>query len=997
MQPSASATRARVRPFYAFTASAALALSGLYAPATVQAQQASEIIDEVVVTGSYIRRSTADSASPLTVVDRLSIEQQGAIEITDLIARMPFNSGSTNATNAFSGDDASNGSGNFNLRNLGLGSTLVLLDGRRHVAANTDAGGNAYVDVSNLVPTIAIERVEVIKDGASALYGSDAVAGVVNLITRQNFEGMELSFDIRADQETWDQRDLTLGGIWGFGNDRGHLVIAAEYLDRDGQRMGDRIGDFEGTVPSSLGRSLLPLDQGSIGAFGALGDSDCELAGDVLGGSFRSPLTGQVSSPLEGLGGCMYDATAFFPVVGEEQRLLVNVNGHYRLNEHVEFYGSFGMADQEWSRQNSLFPLVRFPVIPGNSPGLVNELDRRGLTPADIGGGAVFFGRVLGGTPDTPFELRPVDTDTRAFRDEFRTVAGLRGDLPFIGESWTFDASFTYSERQNQTRNTDTRQQQLELAVGGLGGPNCNPVTGTPGSGNAGTGDCFFWNPMYSGSIDETGAPQSDPMLANPPELLDWMIGEIRTLVRNEQTVLDFVMTGDVFEMGNGYPLSIAMGAQMRRDEVSVDADADSNANNYSFIFGAPDWDGKETVWAAFVEALVPVTDRLELQLAARYEDFDDLGTSSFDPKATALFAATEDLTLRGSVGTSFRVGSLLQRQGTSTQLLNFEDPFSNAALAFRPTVTRGNPDLDPEEAFTWNLGLSWAPSSGALQGLSVDLDYYYYDYDNLITREGEVELVSRDIALRCPDGLNDAGASDFDPGLPLCGAQTGGPQSGQNVTIGDGIPDTVIRDDNLNFLRLEPTYVNAQSLKTDGLDFDVRYSFDVENIGNFTAGMQGTWTRRYDLTLPSGETVDGVGSRNSANSIGRSLPEWKVNWSLNWMRDRHSLFLMARYIDSYRDDQQADAQGNVGPILRSTTMGIDPQNRSIGSWTTWDLQYTYELPQTGFLPGGSRVSVGGVNIFDNRPPTVNTDMGFDATLHDARGAIWYARLAMEL
>jgi iron complex outermembrane receptor protein len=976
----------------------ALTLSAL-ALATSAAHAREGAVEEIVVTGSYISRSTLDSASPLAVVDRVEIEQQGAIEVTDLISRMPYNTGSTNATNSFSGGDASNGTGNFNLRNLGLGSTLVLLDGRRHVAQQTDAGGNAYVNVTTLVPTIAIQRIEVVKDGASALYGSDAVAGVVNLITRTDFEGIELQLDGRADQATWDQRDTTVGGIFGTGSDRGHLVASFEYLDRTGQLMADRPADFGNTVPSTLGRSFLMLNPAARADFGALGDSDCERANEIFGGgAFRSPLTGDpLAGLLDGNGGCLYDATGFFPVVGEEKRLLTHISGHYALNDTVELYGSFGYADQEWGRRNSLYPLVRFPVIPASSPGLLNELDRRGVDPASIGGGALFFGRVLGGTPATPDEFRPVDTDTRSFRNEYRTVAGVRGDLPMLGESWGFDASFTYSERENRTRNTDTRQQQLELAVRGFGGQNCDPLGETAGSGNFGSGNCYYWNPFYTGVFQSDGTLQTDPTLYNPPELINWMVGEIVSQVNSEQQVVDAVVSGDLFELPNGMPVSLAVGGQLRRDQLSVDNDADSNANNFSFIFGAADFSAKETAVAAFTELFVPITSNLDLQLAARYERFDELDDGSFDPKATLLFRPTDALAFRGSVGTSFRVGSLLQRFGTSTQLLNFQDEFSDAALAFRPAVTVGNPELQPEEALAFNLGFSWSPTGGALDGLSVDVDYYNYDYDNLITRENEVELVTRDAALRCPQGLNDAGAADYDPGLPLCGAQTGGPSAGEIISLGEGIPETVIRDENLNFLRLEPTFVNAQKLSTDGVDFNVSYDFSFGNLGAFTAAVQGTWTRTYDLTLPSGETFDGVGSRNASNTIGRALPEWKLNYSLAWNRDRHSLFVLARFTDSYEDDQQATAGGVVGPLLRARLIGRDPFERTIDSWTTWDLQYSYTLPQLGPVPDGARISVGGLNIFDERPPLVNNDMGFDPTAHDARGAIWYGRVTVQL
>ena len=137
---------------------------------------AEEVIEEIVVTGSYLKRSPETSPSPLAVVQQEAFENIGATEISDLVNTLPYNSGSTNQTSAFNGGDNSTGNTNINLRNLGLGSTLILVNGKRTVAANFDGQGNAYVDVSNLIPAIAIERMEVVLDGTSALYGSDAVA-----------------------------------------------------------------------------------------------------------------------------------------------------------------------------------------------------------------------------------------------------------------------------------------------------------------------------------------------------------------------------------------------------------------------------------------------------------------------------------------------------------------------------------------------------------------------------------------------------------------------------------------------------------------------------------------------------------------------------------------------------------------------------------------------------------------------------------------------------
>ncbi len=979
------------------------------------------VIEEIVVTGSFIRRSTADSPSPLSVVTRADIENIGAVEISDIVNRMTYNSGSTNSTNSFSGGDNSSGETNINLRNLGLGSTLVLLNGRRSVAGNNDSGGNAYVSTSILTPTIAIERVEVVKDGASALYGSDAVAGVVNFITRDDFEGAEFQARFSSDEETWKQDDVQLAGIWGVNNDRGSIVISAEYLDRQALKIDDRWEDYGRSGVSTLGNpaTFVPQDPAVLGAYlvggGAAvlgnpgvpvaGDIDCEVASSLHRQSFRAPTFGTPwAGSLDGLGACLYDFSPMFDLVGQENRFLALVNGRYDISDTLETYVEIGYSDQDFSTGQSLYPLVRFPTIPADNPGLINDFARRSeaLTgsPAAIPPvPTTFFGRVLGFTPsDGPdSRVRPVDTEARQFVEQHRAVVGLRGDLPF-GNNWTFDGSFTYSERDAQGRLTDTKQQQLLLALNGLGGPDCDLVNGTPG-----TGGCEYWNPFFSAYFTPDGSPQTDPTLTNSPELLNWMVGEIRSVTENKLTVVDLVLTGDLMDMSAG-PLGMAFGVQFRREEVFYDADRDSNANNYSFIYGSQDFQAQEDVMAAFVEFAVPVTDKLELQIAGRMEDFEENDETTFDPKITAMFNATDSLTLRASGGTSFRVGSLLQRAGQSTQLINIADPFSGAGLAFRPQIGFGNPELTPEESTTWNVGLSWAPVDGPLEGLSVDLDYYDYNYDDLITLEGPADLVARDTALRCPQGLNNV---DGD-GIPNCGLQG----DGTIISLGDGIPDQVIRDpSNLQLLRVEPTYSNAQELDVSGLDFTIGYRWDLGNFGLLNTTLNGSWAREWDLTRADGVVIDGVGSRNFGTTIGRSLPEWKLNLGFNWMKDRHSAYVLVRYIDAYEDNQGIDDPGNdgqnvcLGSCVRAFSIGLTGAigeteadlDRRVNSWTTVDAQYTFELPAMGIQAEGSRISLGGYNIFGRKPPRINFDGQFDPFTHDSRGAMWYLRYTMNL
>ena len=252
---------------------------------------AEEVIEEVVVTGSYLKRSSEDSPVPLTVLDRSALDQIGATDIKDIIGSLTFNSGAIGGSgNAFSGGDSSTGNANVNLRNLGSGSTLVLINGKRTVATDFDNVGSGFVDVQALVPNIAIERVEIVKDGASSLYGADAIAGVVNFITRKGFEGVEVEYNYGVDDESGEQTDSSIAVIIGGASETGHITVAASYLDRGGLQIGDRYEDFGRSGLSSFGQPGRYVALGGITAapsffnatgsstFGIGADPDCDLA-----------------------------------------------------------------------------------------------------------------------------------------------------------------------------------------------------------------------------------------------------------------------------------------------------------------------------------------------------------------------------------------------------------------------------------------------------------------------------------------------------------------------------------------------------------------------------------------------------------------------------------------------------------------------------------------------------------------------------------------------
>ena len=962
------------------------------------AQEDAEI-EEVVVTGSYLKKTTADSPSPLSVVTRANIEEIGAVDIKDIVNNLTYQSGGINNSSGFYGGDSSNGNVSINLRNLGNGSTLVLINGRRNVTTNFDNVGNGYVDLSGLVPTIAIERVEVVKDGSSALYGSDAVAGVVNFITRENFEGFDMQFEYGVDDETGEQKDSQMSMIFGVAGDRGGATVSASYLDRKGLQIGDRFETFGRSGLSTFGQpgryvALGPVtatpsffNPAGSAAFGEGADPDCNLAAADDG---PKGVLGNVN------GLCIYDFSSFFNLVSPQEQIKMHASANFQLSDNVEIWGEASFSDNEIRRGNSLFPDVSFAIIPANNPGLELDAARRGIAPLPY----LALQRLLGGHDDTPSSDRPVDTESIFDRQFFRLATGATADLTFNDRAWTLDVSGVFSER-NATSVTpsDTITSNTDAAYIGFGGENCNRDAAGEfaGSGNEGAGNCFFYNPFATSRYDPvTGARwntadttpwAADPTITvqqaalryqNSDELLQWIAGEIQSNVESDQVVFDAVLAGDLWETDNGN-IGLAVGAQYRREEIRFNNDKNLNDNNYKFVFGAQDWEGQLTTRAVFVELFIPLAPWAELTLAGRYEDFDEIGVDTTDPKATLMLRPTDDLTIRASIGTSFRVGSLLQLFGQQTTLLNSTDPFSGTGgLAFRPTLTSGNAELQPEEATAWNIGLSWAPSEGALEGLTVDFDFWNYEYDDIITREAHQALINEDNALRCPNGVNfDAMAG------PLCGVQP----DGTIISIGAGLPDKVVRDPSGNLLRTQASYLNAQELEAAGIDLTAGYTWDMENLGNFRTQLNLSWMMDYDLVDPNGNSIDGIGSRNAGNTVGHPLPEYKANLLLGWSRDRHSVIVNVNYVDEYEDDLPQSA-------LRGAFIGFAP---TIDSMTTVDIQYNFQLPAFSFQSEGSTVTLGMKNALNEEPPLLNNDGAFDPFTHDPRGRIFYARYNLRI
>ena len=818
------------------------------------------VLEEVMVTGTHIRRpSQFNSPSPLSVVTRENMVAQGASTLVDVTKNLPENTGAEfQVDNLF--QPLTSGTSNINLRNLGLNSTLVLVNGQRQtLSAVAATDGSSFVDTNSLLPFIAIERIEVLKDGAAATYGSDAVAGVVNFISRQNFEGFEIQGNYQEVGDG-DHSDTEIGVIWGGGNDSTHVMLAASYFERDPLFSSDR--EFtEGTAFSSLGHP---------GTFRTSNGFELDPGCGTVGGFPRSN------------GFCGFDFSPYFDLSPDEERWQVFGQLTHDFSETTTAKVELGYTQTDVTHIASpSFPfLTFFPTVPTDNPGNI------------FGEDVLYFGRIIGAEGGPSVAENNYDT--------LRFSASLEGRFK---SDWYWSLSSSYSEQEVYYDRPDTLQSRAVAALAGRGGPNNDQ----------------YWNPL-------AGAD-------NDPAVVADMFGSTDMDGETSLWTVDAVVSGDLGELSSG-PVLAAFGVHYREEDMQHDWGDAFNAQEFLSLFGGPDYSDDRDVYALFAEFSVPLASTLEAQLSARYEDYGKY--DSLDPKVALLWHPVEQFSFRASVGTAFRAPSLFQTSAVQASQANIFDPLSDSTV-FRSIQTNGEPDLDPEEADVFNLGATWTPTDN----LEISLDYWSFDYDDLIVKQVADVIVAREVA-------------DTQAGLTGTPAQL-----------------AVTRDPSSNLITLvQSEFINASSAETDGLDLAWTYRLDAGNAGVFGFGGNWTYINNYDLQETNdGPTIDAVGSRNKL-TFARSMQEWKGNANFSYASGNHSAVAYVRYTDSYEDD----ATGN-----------------DIDDHTTIDLRYSYTFEELG--PGSATLAVGAINVTDEDPPEVTDLLGYDTKVHDPRGRMWYVNL----
>ncbi|HZD51552.1 MAG TPA: TonB-dependent receptor [Woeseiaceae bacterium] len=914
----------------------AIAPGAIYAQATETPQEPSEEIEEIITTGTRIRSDDFTSATPMTVIDGQSIIDQGLSNLGEALRQQTsIGTGGFNQSSILSGGGATS----VDLRNLGPDRVLILINGRR-VASFADSLANQAADLT-FIPTAMVERVEILRDGASAVYGSDAITGVINVILKKDFEGVELNLQTGATEEG-DGESQNVSLTLGSATDRGNFIVGAEYRRQDPVKQRDR--DWAFPSISALGATAT---NGSVFSPGGLflGDGGavfCTQA-KALGGDEVTDVTatdptfcglaaGQNVSSPDDVVLKRYDYALQQDLIIGSEVTSASFYGNYELTEGINAFVESQVAKRLGTRH-----------LDGN-PGSFG-------TPAFPDGS-----RVPASNPNNPtgedglFLFRPTSTIGPRTEDQesntLRVVAGVDGDLPFGDGDWYYEASVLYT-RVDATLNTN-----------------------------------YSWNLARFIRISDPDLCAADALCAatvNPSGALDsfrpgnWTQAEIEYLRHTsgatskfETTGYQAFVSGPLFDLPAG-ALHGAFGVERREDTGfnqpdSVTESGESVSNQVFTTQGGFDVNEFFTEFDVPLLADVPAAQDLTLNLQWRISDYDTFGSE--DVYRVGLNWRVNDwLRLRANKSTAYRAPTVTDLFGGGTVsfdfftpdicdasqsgimpgsnayqncLLDGVDPATFSQPASQYSVLAGsNPELQPETADTATYGLVLTPA-GVLDGLQLSLDFWDIEVDDLISRNTSQSVL--DDCYEGPVGLTAPECEQFD----------------RNPNT--GVPVAFVN-------RLS----NLDKVETNGFDAAIAYAFDGFADTSWKVTLLGTYVDENTFEPGTG----GADDRGSIPRVQANLRTdlYYRDWSFAWTM---------RFVSSMSDP---DFEGD-------NVFGYD----GVPSYKNHDLRVVYNWSDK------YRLLLGVNNLADEDPPYVfSSGNNTDVFLYDVFGRFWFARMTVSI
>jgi len=940
-------------------------------------------LEKYVVTGSNIPRTEVAGEArtfPVQTIDRTAIETSGIFNTTELLQKMTLSNGgsvpfSNNATGFTPGGTSTS------LRGLGPEATLVLINGRRVAPYPVGNGGTtAFVDL-NTIPLAAIERVEVLKDGASATYGADAVAGVVNIILRRNYEGATATVSY-GNTTNKDSSDFNANLVYGVTSDKGSLTFGANYSSR--QPIFNRDRSYSQFPPFFSSNSTPPnlqvtrdavlaalgLPAGSPITINGVPNTTTQVffatTGPNTGGDPRTPAAGNKNATNNGL----LPASQYTFTTGRSSTFNFNeLSGSYPeiyrrgmfLAWERDFFGKsakfYGDAFFERTRQfdelapyatGSFFtPGQTTIVIPARTPNPV-------LTAAEAaaGGRTAVAGAF---NPFNPFNqdlaggsrMRLAEFGNRKYENKNTAIAftgGLRFDN--VADKFTVDAKVRYSEIENADNIRLINTSRLLRAM------NANdPIFNPASSSYIGTTVPYnpfgyFRNPIPTNSAPVAFATQYQRDL-NTSQMVDGGIS---------------ISTGDLTDLAAG-SVGFALGADFRRESVDQQPDSSLQAGD---ILGAPPASPvvrQRKIASYFTEFEIPLFSEknavpgargLSLNVAARYENFLTSSRSTFVPKVGVRWTPfDETLVIRSSWGKGYREPALFELfSGKTAGLSPITDPVTGNFEPEQSVTVTGNSRLKSETSRSFNLGAVWSPK-GALEGFTAAVDYWHIDRDGQVLANYQ-DAVNRSVT--------------------------------NNLVAGESI----VRDAAGNLVQINTIFRNVGKFRTAGLDLTSSYAWKTATLGRFDTGVTATLLTKFDYqTAPTLPALDYIGQADPRASPGDDgVLKWKGQAWLGWNWHNLNTHLTANYTDGF-----LDTDGNGDPFKVKSTIFYDLQlsYRAFTSKSASDVKWWTDL----------KVTVGCNNLLDKDPPFASggggNSNGYPGFLYTDEGRFWYVSLEKKL
>jgi len=962
-------------------------------------QESAADLGEVVVVGSQIRGASTTNALPVVVVDREQMDAVAAVSGDDLMRSIPqmgdvlFDS----ANNPQTSNSARGDVNSVNLRSLGVGNTLVLVNGRRMVQHPTSQGTSDTGTVpvlsynSNAIPVAGLERVEVLLDGAAAIYGADAVAGVVNTVLQDDFDGLTLQTRYGGAEGT-GLREFEFNVFAGKNFDRGNLSLFLNYADRT-QLMADEqdftssddmrgfFSGFDGYQTSTVADARSSHTTWAALSIAPVTTATRPRSNNVVlttaAGAFhyQPESFGCVGVDLGAT--CLVSGAAAYNGVNREmrfdtrkgttvrpsvERANIYVTGHYDLTDNITAFGelSFYAAESKAIQPpvvnlNGLWiPASNYwnPFGPTTINGQPNPNRLPNLTNVPAGGLAVRLGNYR--FADAGFQ------EVTVKNYQTRILGGLRGE--WRGFDWEGAVLYSEAEAEDISPNINMTKLQQQLALS------------TPDA----------YNPFNGGCVD---TPSYNDCTPSSQAAIDAIVFDMRRLSRTTLALADFKMSrNDLFQLPGG-PVGVAAGVELRRETQSDDRDenldgthtfvdmvtGETNLSNVSAVSPNPDTKGDRTVSGAFVEFAIPVVSpemniplvqSIDVQLAGRVEHYSDFGSVA-KPKIAVAWDVVDGLRLRGSYSEGFRAPNLEQvnatqyaRLASAPDFIRCEADIRKGTIANMTQCTRtasvslqiaGNPDLQPEESTNWSYGLVFQPTflPEVLGDFTFTVDRWKIEQEQIVGLLGAQTALALEYLNRVQGQTNPnvVRSTPNQDDIDLF-AGTGLTAVGTAQTISD------------RFINLLPQTV-------EGMDFGFSWAKRRTEWGTFI--FRANAQQLLTFSRAPGDIVDSLYAARAAGTINaltplpdssqliaqNGRPEWKINASFTWRHGPWRVGASTQYVSEVFQTSLLSATGTPWKVSDQTVFNLYGQ-------------YTFE-DQFG-AAAGTELRVGVRDLTDEGP-----------------------------